>query len=283
MADPTVASWTPINIFAMMRAMVNNNVPFLTNAGAPTNGTSGTFVNLAGPGAILVDYSNANIYVNTNTLASPTWTRIGGASGAVLASPVLSGSVTGTYTLAGTPTIVSPTINTLKSNVSVSQVTGGYATDTYLAGSNISIPTGGYIVGTRYRCKFDLVKTAAGTAALAIALRIGTAASIADTAICTFTFGAGTAAVDSGYINVDAHFRTVGAATAAVVVGECTIAHALAATGITTTGASGFAQLNVVSSGFDSTVAATSVGLSVNGGTSFSGTNNIVQAELVSY
>lgn len=74
MADPTVASWTPVNMFAMIRALINNNVPFLTNPGAPTSGTSGTFVGLAGPGAILIDYTNAVLYMNTNTLASPTWT-----------------------------------------------------------------------------------------------------------------------------------------------------------------------------------------------------------------
>ncbi len=75
MADPTVASWTPVNMFAMLRALINNNVPFLTNPGAPTSGTSGTFVGLAGPGALLIDYTNAILYINTNTLASPTWTK----------------------------------------------------------------------------------------------------------------------------------------------------------------------------------------------------------------
>lgn len=74
MADPTVASWTPINFFAMLRALINNGTPILTNAGAPTNGTSGTFAGQAGPGAILIDYTNAKLYQNTNTLASPTWT-----------------------------------------------------------------------------------------------------------------------------------------------------------------------------------------------------------------
>ena len=47
------------------------------NAGAPTNGTSGTFANQAGPGALLLDTTNAKLYVNTNTKASPTWTVAG--------------------------------------------------------------------------------------------------------------------------------------------------------------------------------------------------------------
>lgn len=74
-ADPGVGSWTPINMFAMIRALINNNVPILTNAGTPTNGTSGTYVGQAGPGTPLIDYTNGVLYINTNTLASPTWTR----------------------------------------------------------------------------------------------------------------------------------------------------------------------------------------------------------------
>ncbi len=73
-ADPGVGSWTPINMWAMLRALVNNGTPIVTNAGAPTSGTSGTFAGQAGKGAILLDYTNGAIYQNTNTLASPTWT-----------------------------------------------------------------------------------------------------------------------------------------------------------------------------------------------------------------
>lgn len=272
----TPASWTPINQWAMLRNLINQDAPIVTNASVPTNGTSGTYAGLAGPGAILIDVTNANLYVNTNTKASPTWTRIGGASGAVLASPVISGTVTGTYVLGGTPTIP----NLLGSNFSTATVSAGYAADTYLAGSNISMPASGFTAGMRYSCVFDMVKTAAGTATPVVTLRIGTAASTADAAIATFTFAAGTAAADTGTIEVWAHFRTVGAGTSAVLVGTCDIFHALAATGITSTGASGVGQITVVSSGFDSTIASTKIGLSFNGGASFSGTNTIVEAEL---
>ncbi len=79
-ADPGVGSWTPINIFAMIRALANNGCPIVSNAGAPVNGTSGTFALTAGPGSILIDYTNANIYVNVGTLASPTWVLFGGSS-----------------------------------------------------------------------------------------------------------------------------------------------------------------------------------------------------------
>lgn len=48
-----------------------------TNAGAPTNGTSGTLAGVAEKGSLLTDTTNAKLYINTNTLASPTWTVVG--------------------------------------------------------------------------------------------------------------------------------------------------------------------------------------------------------------
>src|SRR5579859_7709027 len=144
-ADPGLGSWTPINMWAMIRNLINQGCPIVTNAGAPTNGTSGTYVNQAGPGSVLIDVTNKNIYVNTNTLASPTWTAIGGASAITLTSPtlvtpVLSGAATGTGTIP----------NLISGNASTAQVTGGYASDTYLAGSSIAMPPGGFIAKSRY-------------------------------------------------------------------------------------------------------------------------------------
>lgn len=49
-----------------------------TNAGVPTNGTSGTLANIAGVGSLLIDTTNGVTYQNTNTSASPTWTATGG-------------------------------------------------------------------------------------------------------------------------------------------------------------------------------------------------------------
>lgn len=279
--DPTVASFTPINIWAMIRALVNNGCPIVSNPGAPVNGVSGTFAGQAGPGTVLIDYTNKNLYMNTNTLLSPTWTQIGGATGGTFNNATLTGTTTiGAGATITSPTINSPVISTLKGNFSPATVSGAFAADTYLVGSSIPVPTGGFVLGARYSCTFDMVKTAAGTAAFTVTLRIGTAGTTADAAILTFAFAVGTAAVDTGTFEVFAHFRTVGAGTSAVLVGEIYCAHALAATGLISTGASGQGQLVVVSSGFDSTIANTIIGLSVNGGASFSGTNTIVEAEL---
>jgi hypothetical protein len=56
------------------------------NAGAPTNGTSGTFAAIARKGDLLIDYTNGSLYQNTNTLASPTWTAFANVSPAELTS-----------------------------------------------------------------------------------------------------------------------------------------------------------------------------------------------------
>jgi len=175
--------------------------------------------------------------------------------------------------------LVSPT---LKSNFSAANQTG-FAVDTAVVGTAIAMPPGGFVAGSRYTVVLDMVKTAAGTATPIFVVRIGTAGTVADAAILTFTFAAGTAAVDTGTVTIVAQFRTVGSGTSAVLAGTATIQHALAATGLTSTGASGQAQLAVVSSGFDSTVAGSIISVSFNGGTSFAGTNTIVNAELRSF
>jgi hypothetical protein len=174
-----------------------------------------------------------------------------------------------------------PVFATVKGAFSTGTVTP-FATDTYLVGSAIPLPSTGFLAGARYSCKFDMTKTAAGTATAIAVVRIGSGV-VGDTAILTFTFAAGTAAVDTGTFEITAHFRTVGAGTTAVLVGLCECRHALAATGLVSTGASGDALLGVVSSGFDSTTAGTVIGVSFNGGASFAGTCTLVESELRSY
>jgi hypothetical protein len=68
-----------LNPRAWLMGLAYNNVGILTNAGAPTSGTSGTGVNKAGPGCLLIDItaSVGKLYINTGTLTSPTWTVVG--------------------------------------------------------------------------------------------------------------------------------------------------------------------------------------------------------------
>lgn len=163
-------------------------------------------------------------------------------------------------------------------NASTSRIINGAgAADTYLTGSFIAMPAGYPVAKSVYRAVFDVSKTAAGTATPIVTLRFGTAGSTADTAVATFTFGAGTLAIDSAIVDVQAKFRTVGSGTSAVLE-----AWARASTNLTTTGWSNAVKVvRVISSGFNSTTANAGLGLSYNGGTGAVHTVEGVYAELM--
>lgn len=161
-------------------------------------------------------------------------------------------------------------------NQSTSSQTG-FAADTYLVGSSIGVPSGSPYVGTTYKLYFDLTKTAVGTATPTLTLRIGTAGSTADTSICSFVFGAGTAAVDAGMFMILATFRTVGSGTSAVLQGTASLTSNLATTGIS----NAVKAKPVTSAGFNSTTASSIIGVSYNGGASAAHTIQLVRAELM--
>lgn len=170
------------------------------------------------------------------------------------------------------------TVPLYRRNFSTAAQGAGFATDTYLTGSSINIPAGHPIVGTWYQLSFDVAKTAAGTATPIIIVRYGTSGAVGDAARLTFTFSAGTAAADVGVVTINALFRVVGAS--AVLQGRAEFRHGLSAT----TGLiSQVSQaLQVTSGAFDSSVASSIIGVSVNGGTSAAWTVAQVQAELTS-
>lgn len=153
----------------------------------------------------------------------------------------------------------------------------GFAADTYLAGSYLLFPSGGPTVGMLYEMTFDVVKTAAGTATPIITVRVGTGGSTADTARLTFTFGAGTAAIDKGEFKVHALFRTVGSGTAAVLQGRSRLVSDLTTTGLS----NAVKALQVTSAGFDSTTANSGIGVSYNGGASAAHTVQLVECSLI--
>jgi hypothetical protein len=162
-------------------------------------------------------------------------------------------------------------------NASTSSQTG-FASDTYLTGSAITLPASLPNVGTEYRCRFDVTKTAAGTATPIITVRFGTNGSTSDTGIHTLTFGAGTTAIDVGVFDVFVNFRTIGSGTSAV-----TEAIARLTSNLTTTGLSNAVKAVVsTSSGFNSTVANSIIGCSYNGGTSAAHTIQLVRSEIYS-
>jgi hypothetical protein len=151
----------------------------------------------------------------------------------------------------------------------------GFASDTYLTGSFLTFPSTPQ-VGTTYKLIFDVTKTAAGTAAPTITIRLGTVGSIADTARCVIPFAAGTAAVDSGLFEVICTFRTVGSGTTAVIQSIAKLTNNLTTTGLSNS----VKAKQITSGGFNSTIPNLGIGASYNGGTSASHTIQLVHAEL---
>lgn len=150
------------------------------------------------------------------------------------------------------------------------------AADTYLTGSALTIPSHLLQVGTRFRWRLAMTKTAAGTAAPVWVVRIGVNGTTADAAILTFTQVAlQTAAVDTGVVSIDAVLRNVGAA--GILAGCLEMNHVLAATGLSTLTMN---VMQVVSAGFDTTAAGLIVGVSVNPGASGVWTHTLVAGEV---
>lgn len=166
-------------------------------------------------------------------------------------------------------------VTPVPANFSVAAQVLTAATLTQLVGSSIAIPSGKLRIGTILRWKFDITKTAAGTASSAYHVRIGTANSTADTAVLTFTKIAGTAVVDTANIEIEVIIRGP-LSTLCIAAGRFTMMHNLAATGHSTLPG---AALSVVSSGFDATIANLFASISATTGASDAITIQTVDAE----
>lgn len=147
---------------------------------------------------------------------------------------------------------------------------------TYLAGSACAIPQGKIQVGTKYRCRFSVSKTAAGSAAPDIHVKVGTAGTTADTSRATITMALQTAVADNGFVDVEVIFRVAGAS--AVLQSLAIIDHRLAATGLSTSNTD---SQTIVSAAFDATPANLKIGVAVNVGASSNWTLQLVSAELM--
>ena len=152
----------------------------------------------------------------------------------------------------------------------------GFAADTYLAGSGVTVVPARLQAGTLYRCVFQVVKTAAGVAAPVVTIRMGTAGTTADASLVALTFAAQTAVVDEGEFEIKANIRTSGAS--GVVQGYGKLSHRLVTTGLNVTAVNTFV---IGTSAATDISAVTKIGLSVNGGTSAAWTINLVQADVL--
>lgn len=154
----------------------------------------------------------------------------------------------------------------------------GFAADTYLTGSAIAIPNGSLQAKSKYRLKFTMTKTAAGTAAIVINVRFGTNGTTADASVLTMTFtNAQSNHIDTAAFDLEVAFRTVG--------GAATVVATMLSTKDNTTLNRGhyvspsYAQ-QVVGGAFNSAVANSIIGVSYNGGLNYVGTCELVDAEL---
>jgi hypothetical protein len=163
-------------------------------------------------------------------------------------------------------------------NASITAQGPGFAADTYLVGSSINLGNRLPKARTLYQCTFDVSKTAAGTATPIIILRIGTAGSTADAARVTFTFPAQTAIADVGTFSIWALFRSVGAA--GIVQGRANLVHKGPTTGLTGLSVEPGPTVQAASAAFDTAIANSIIGLSVNGGTSAAWTVQLVEAKV---
>lgn len=172
------------------------------------------------------------------------------------------------------PAVSAPGGGTIR-NFSFAQQAPAAATLTYLTGSALNIPFPGMRRGTYFRWRFNMAKTAAGTALSTFDIRVGTLGTVADTARVTFTKPAGTAAADEGWCEINATCR-VRSATVGVIAGTFTLGHNLAATGHAVIP---FVAVTVISGNFDNTAYPQIVGLTITSGAADAITIEQMQAE----
>jgi hypothetical protein len=160
-------------------------------------------------------------------------------------------------------------------NSSAAAQTPAAATLTQIVGSLLRVPQGGLKVGTTLKWKFNMTKTAAGTATSQFDIAVGTLGTVADTARVSFTKPAGTAAADEAWVEVTAVVRSVSAT--GVIVGNFLLSHNLAATGHAQ-----IPQVSVktVSAGFDNRGEELYISLNITSGASDAITIDQVEAEL---
>lgn len=155
------------------------------------------------------------------------------------------------------------------------QAVGASATD-YLAGSAIAIAADHLIkVGTVFRWRVGLTKTAAGTLACSFDVRFGTAGTTSDTSRANFSTGTQTGAVDAAWVEIHATVRgPIGASC--VVEFIFTLWHNLTTTGFSNAQNALVARASAT---FDVTTAGLIVGLSLTTAASYAITVQTVMGE----
>lgn len=288
-----ITTGTAVNAISVHTSFVDNDFGTITPGRGNSSITTATTVAIVDPPSPLVQ-RNVKLITITNTSLTTCRVTVRHFEGLFAATLVACNLLAGarlifndlgdwTHYNAQGAVLTATTTPAVLYNNSTSTVTAGYAVDTIMAGSVIALPSGITLAGIQYRCEFDMVKTAAGVGAPIVNIRFGTTGTVADPSICAMTFGAGTAAADTGKFTIVGTLRSAGAPTAAVLAGSTMINHQLTNTGLTSTGLAGTGQVSTVGGGFNSTPANSAMSVSFNGGALFSGTCTYVQATLSNY
>lgn len=89
-------------------------------------------------------------------------------------------------------------------------------TGSVVTGTSIALTTGSLLVGQRYQFKLGVMKTtAAGTGAWTVAVKFGTANTVSDAAIATWTAGTNTGAIDQAILEIEVTITALGSGTTA--------------------------------------------------------------------
>lgn len=168
-------------------------------------------------------------------------------------------------------------------NWSIANDVSAFATDLYLVGSNVLLPSFGMQAGTKYFLQASASKTGNGTGTPVYTVRIGSAGSAADTSRLALTGPAQTAIADIGTLNILLVVRNVGAS--GVIQGTAWWEHRGTAANTTTSG-TGFANdstghVEGTATPYDNSAEGGKyIGISINGGASNAWTVTQVHAQL---
>lgn len=185
--------------------------------------------------------------------------------------PINDGGVTRKMTLAQVDAYVGP----LRNAATTAQALA--TTATVVTASRIVLPQTRMQAGVVYRARIVLTKTAAATASPILEVRTGTTGTSSDTSRLLYTSVAQTAVADTGFLEVQCTFRSVGAS--AILASWLRFDHDLAATGFANA-TRGF-QTSNVSSAFDTTTSGMGIEVVLTPGASAAWTVQQCYAELV--
>lgn len=161
------------SIWGMLANLVRNNrIGFFTNAGAPTDGASGTFAGKAGTNSLIFDTTNGGVYINLGTLTLPLWTEVG--------FPV--GAGTGGATGGGLGSVGN-------AKMTYDFATDGGAISTITPANSPTVPINAIILGGTADITIQLTSGGAATIALGLGSGAQVAGLKAATAVASWTVG----------------------------------------------------------------------------------------------